>query len=289
MTVLIDFHTHSTASDGALDPITLVQRAADRGIDAFAITDHDTVAGYRLARSRFVGGEGVPALVPGVELSCRWSGTTIHVVGLGMDIDHPALVAGLCRLDKARLERGGKIAERLARRGMPGALDGALAVAGDSQLGRPHFAQWMVAQGHVESANEAFDRYLGQGKIGDVKAFWPELAEATGWIVDSGGVAIVAHPLKYRYTRTKLRRLLVDFQAAGGQAMELVCGPGHKAEQRQQLERLASELELSVSAGSDFHRDGPYAPELGVELRHLAGFPGVWEMPELALPAAMTE
>jgi predicted metal-dependent phosphoesterase TrpH len=289
MTVLIDFHTHSTASDGALDPLTLVQRAADRGIDAFAITDHDTVAGYRLARSQLAGGEGVPALVPGAELSCRWSGTTIHVVGLGMDIDHPALAAGLHRLDKARLERGAKIAERLARHGMPGALDGALAVAGDSQLGRPHFAQWMVAQGHVESANEAFDRYLGQGKIGDVKAFWPELAEVTGWIVDSGGVAIVAHPLKYRYTRTKLRRLLVDFQAAGGQAMELVCGPGHKAEQRQQLERLARELELSVSAGSDFHRDGPYAPELGVELRHLAGFPGVWEMPELALPAAVTE
>ena len=289
MTVLIDFHTHSTASDGALDPLALVQRAADRGIDAFAITDHDTVAGYRRARAQLENGDGVPALVPGVELSCRWSGTTIHVVGLGMDIDHPVLAAGLHRLDEARRERGVEIAERLARRGMPGSLEGALAVAGDSQLGRPHFARWMVAQGHVESANEAFDRYLGQGKTGDVKAFWPELAEVTGWIVDSGGIAVMAHPLKYRYTRTKLKRLLVDFQAAGGQGMELICGPGHKAEQRQQLERLARELKLFVSAGSDFHRDGPYAPELGVELRHLAGFPGVWEAPELALPVAVTE
>ena len=289
MTVLIDFHTHSTASDGALDPLVLVQRAAARGVAAFAITDHDTVAGYRRARTHGVDGDTGPALVPGVELSCRWSGTTIHVVGLGIDIDHPALAAGLSRLDRARLERGETIARRLARHGMTGALEGALALAGDSQLGRPHFAAWMVAQGHVESANEAFDRYLGQGKVGDVKAFWPELAEVTGWIVASGGVAVMAHPLKYRYTRSKLKRLLVDFKAAGGQAMELVCGPGHRAEQRLQLERLARELDLYASAGSDFHRDGPYAPELGVELRHLAGFPGVWEALGLALPAAATE
>ncbi len=288
-TVLIDFHTHSTASDGALDPLALLNRAAERGIAAFAITDHDTVAGYRRARAHCDSIAGAPALVPGVELSCRWSGTTIHVVGLGMDVEHPVLAEGLKRLDEARVDRGRKIDQRLAKRGMPGALEGALAVAGDSQLGRPHFASWMVEQGHVADANEAFDRFLGQGKIGDVKAFWPEMAEVTGWIVDSGGVAVVAHPLKYRYTRAKLRRLLVDFQAAGGQALELVCGPGHKAEQRMQLERLARELDLAVSAGSDFHRDGPYAPELGVELRHLAGFPGVWEALGLALPAATTE
>ena len=277
MTVLIDFHTHSTASDGALDPVALLQRAAERGIDAFAITDHDTVAGFRRAREYHSSIDGAPALVPGVELSCRWSGTTIHVVGLGMDIEHPTLVAGLQRLDEARLERGRKIDQRLARLGMPGSLEGALAEAGDSQLGRPHFAAWMVAEGHVADANEAFDRFLGQGKTGDVKAFWPELAEVTGWIVDSGGIAVVAHPLKYRYTRTKLRRLLVDFKAAGGQGMELVCGPGHRAEQRLQLERLARELELSVSAGSDFHRDSPYGPTLGVELPPIEGLRGVWE------------
>jgi len=285
MTVLIDFHTHSTASDGALDPITLVARAAERGVNAFAITDHDTVAGYRAARDHYSGTDAGPALIPGVELSCRWSGTTIHVVGLGMDIDHPVLAEGLARLDQARLERGRKIEERLAKKGIPDALAGALAVAGDSQLGRPHFAAWMVAEGHVADANEAFDRYLGQGKIGDVKAFWPELAEVTDWIVASGGVAVMAHPLKYRYTRTKLKRLLVDFREAGGSAMELICGPGHKREQRAQLERLAGEVGLAVSAGSDFHRDGPYAPQLGVELRLLAGFPGVWEALDLALPA----
>ena len=96
--------------------------------------------------------------------------------------------------------------------------------AGDSQLGRPHFAAWMVEQGHVADLNQAFDRYLGQGKTGDVKAFWPELAEVTGWIVAAGGVAVIAHPLKYRFTRMKLRRLVMDFMAAGGAAIEIISG-----------------------------------------------------------------
>lgn len=287
--MLIDFHTHSTASDGALDPMTLLQRAAERGVDAFAITDHDTVAGYRLARDHYNEVADCPALVSGVELSCRWSGTTIHVVGLGMDIDHPTLVEGLQRLEQARQDRGHKIGERLEKQGMPGALAGARAVAGSSQLGRPHFAAWMIAQGHVADANEAFDRFLGQGKIGDVKAFWPDMAEVTAWIVASGGVAVMAHPLKYRYTRTKLNRLLVDFQAAGGRAMELISGPGARSEQRAQLERLAGELGLLVSAGSDYHRDGPYAPQLGVESRHLGSFPGVWETLGLADNASYPE
>jgi predicted metal-dependent phosphoesterase TrpH len=240
------------------------------------------VAGYRAARTYYTGISGQMVLVPGVELSCRWSGTTIHVVGLGMDCEHPTLTAGLARLDRARLDRGAQIARRLAKLGMPGALEGALERAGQSQLGRPHFAAWMVDSGHVRDAGEAFDKYLGQGKTGDVKAFWPEMAEVTGWIVDSGGIAVMAHPLKYRYTRMKLRRLLVDFRGAGGRAMELACGhqqPG----QADQLRRLARELGLAVSAGSDFHRDGAYAPPLGVELRHLAGLPGVWEhLPESA-------
>ena len=274
--MLIDFHTHTTASDGALTPEALIDRALARGIDLFAITDHDTVAGYRAARAYYTGISAQMMLIPGVELSSRWSGTTIHVVGLGMDCEHPTLAAGLARLDRARLDRGAQIATRLARLGMPGALEGALEHAGQSQLGRPHFAAWMVESGHVRDAAQAFDKYLGQGKTGDVKAFWPEMAEVTGWIVDSGGVAVVAHPLKYRYTRTKLRRLLVDFRAAGGRAMELACGH-QQPDQVAQLRRLAQELELAVSAGSDFHRDGAYAPPLGVELRHLAGLPGVWE------------
>lgn len=273
--MLIDFHTHTTASDGALDPGAMLARASEAGIELLAITDHDTVAGYRAAYA-LSGDYPDVRLVPGVEYSCRWSGTTIHIVGLGMDCDHPAMREGLSLLGNARIERGAKIAKRLEDRGFSGALAGALAEAGESQLGRPHFASWMVAQSHVKDHNEAFSKYLGQGKVGDVKAFWPDMSQVVGWIVDAGGVAVIAHPLKYKFTRMKLRRLVVDFAAAGGKAVEVLSGR-QTPEQIKQLQRLADEFELEVSAGSDFHRDSPYSAALGVELRRLQSPSGVWQ------------
>ncbi|WP_347136873.1 PHP domain-containing protein [Parahaliea mediterranea] len=272
--MLIDFHTHSTASDGELSPADLLARAVARNIRYFAITDHDTVEGYLAVRDAALGED--LTLVSGVEFSCRWSGVTVHIVGLGMDVAHPAMREGLARLATARHERGAKIARRLDKLGFPGALDGAVAEAGDSQLGRPHFAAWMLAQGHVATVGEAFDKYLGQGKPGDVKAFWPELAEVTGWIVAAGGVAIVAHPLKYKLTASKLRRLVADFRAAGGTALELVNGR-QTPDQTAQLRRLARECCLAVSAGSDYHRDSTFGPQLGVEFRAPEGLPCVWE------------
>ncbi len=274
--MLIDFHTHTTASDGALSPEQLVDRARSRGIQLFAITDHDTVAGYRAAAAYYSPSEGEMSLLAGLEFSCVWSGATIHVVGLGVDCTHPVLEQGVARLAAARIDRGNVIAERLEKLGFPGALEGALLAAGDSQLGRPHFAAWMVEQGHVADVGTAFDRYLGRGKPGDVKAFWPTLAEVTGWIVAAGGVAVLAHPLKYKLTRSKLHRLVADFKDAGGEAVEVVNGR-QTPEQTRQLCRLALECALEVSLGSDFHRDGPWTAELGVELRHLGSLRGVWE------------
>ncbi|WP_235898478.1 PHP domain-containing protein [Parahaliea maris] len=262
--MLIDFHTHSSASDGELSPGDLLARARERGIRAFAITDHDTVGGYLAVRDSAL--DNTMTLVSGVEFSCRWSGVTVHIVGLGMEVEHPAMQEGLDRLAGARLERAAKIGARLEKLGFAGALAGAEAEAGDSQLGRPHFAAWMVAQGHVGDFNEAFDKYLGQGKTGDVKAFWPELEEVTRWIVDAGGTAIIAHPLKYKFTRTKLQRLVLDFKQAGGSALELVNGR-QNPEQTATLRRLALECDLAVSAGSDFHRDSSFGPDLGVEFR----------------------
>jgi len=274
--VLIDFHTHTTASDGALSPPELLARARERKLAMLAITDHDSVEGYRLALDEYTQKEGQLRLVSGVEFSCRWSGTTIHIIGLGMDCDHPAMAEALATLAVAREERGRKIAARLEALGFSGALQGALAEAGDSQLGRPDFAAWMVGLGHVSDHSEAFDKYLGQGKTGDVKAFWPELAAVTDWIVAAGGVAVIAHPLKYKFTRMKLRRLVIDFVDAGGRALELVSG-NQTSDQVAQLRRLATEFDLEVSVGSDFHRDGPYSPQPGVELPRLEGLRGVWE------------
>ena len=277
--MLIDFHTHTAASDGALSPRDLVALARERKLAMLAITDHDTVAGYLAVAEQGPEYTQDPAglrLIPGVELSCRWSATTIHILGLGMDCRHPAMGEALAWLDTARIERGKKIAQRLEALGFAGALDGALAEAGDSQLGRPHFSAWMVGQGHVTDHNQAFDKYLGQGKTGDVKAFWPELAQVVEWIVAAGGVAVIAHPLKYNFTRMKLRRLVIDFMAAGGTGIEIASGY-QTPDQSAQLRRLASEFALEVSVGSDYHRDAPYSPRPGVEIPALDGLRGVWE------------
>jgi len=276
MTVLIDFHTHTLASDGALAPSELVARALASKIDMLAITDHDTVAGYEAAAAYHRQHPGGMRLIPGIELSCQWSGTTIHILGLGIDGEHPDMCGALAGMTTARRERGVMIASRLATQGFHGALQGALEQAGDSQLGRPHFAAWMVQQGHVRDHNQAFDQYLGQGKTGDVKAFWPALTEVTRWITASGGVAVVAHPLKYRFTGMKLRRLIVDFMAAGGGGIEVLSGC-QTTDQLAQLQRLAREFDLEVSVGSDFHRDAPYSAPVGVESAPFEGLRGVWE------------
>lgn len=280
--MLIDFHTHTTASDGALDPCELVARALGSNIELLAITDHDTMAGHEAAAAYHRESPGGMRLIPGIEFSCRWSGVTIHILGLDVDAGHPVMREALVRMAAARIERGEKIAKRLAARGFHGALAGALQEAGESQLGRPHFAAWMVEQGYVADINQAFDQYLGQGKTGDVKAFWPELAEVVGWIVAAGGAAVIAHPLKYRFTGMKLRRLIEAFVAAGGCGIEVLSGRQTR-DQTAHLSRLARDFDLEVSLGSDFHRDAPYSAELGVESTPFKGLRCVWER---WLPAA---
>ncbi|MEQ8517372.1 MAG: PHP domain-containing protein [Chromatocurvus sp.] len=272
MTVRVDFHTHTLASDGALAPAELMTRAAQAGVSMLAMTDHDTLEGYLEGR-HLAAGHGV-SLVPGVELSCQWSGAGIHVVGLGFDVDAPVLADGIASLQAARAGRAEEIAARLEKRGYAGALAGARACAGGSQIGRPHFARWMVDAGHVADVGVAFHRYLGRGRIGDVKACWPSLASVTGWLADAGGIAVVAHPLQYRFTRMKLRRLLTDFRAAGGRGLEILSGR-QEANQTAAMARLARDFDLYASVGSDFHRDSTYGPSLGVESRLMAGMPNV--------------
>jgi predicted metal-dependent phosphoesterase TrpH len=273
--MIIDFHSHSHASDGALSPEDLIAQAVAAGVSQFAITDHDTVAGYKQALAAVSELSEDFTLVPGVELSCQWSGSTIHVLGLGMDVDHPVFKEGLARLSAGRKERAGIIADKLEKAGMPGALEGALARSGVSQIGRPHFAAWMVAAGHVSDANQAFDKYLGSGKMGDVKSCWPELAEVTAWIDRAGGTAILAHPLKYRFTRAKLKRLLADFGAAGGRGMEVYSGR-QTQDQTLDLCKLANSLELIASVGSDFHRHYEYGAPLGVDVTRLPTAVDLW-------------
>lgn len=277
--MIVDFHTHSLASDGALTPLELVRRAKAAGVRQFALTDHDTTAGYLSVRHTSEADE--VGLISGVELSCRWATTTVHVVGLNFDADASQIIAVVEQLTQAREERAKKIAMRLAGVGIDGALEGAKAVANESQIGRPHFATWMVEVGAVNSVTEAFDKYLGAGKIGDVKMFWPPLSDVVQAITQAGGVAILAHPLKYRLTGMKLRALINDFKAAGGGAIEVLNGRQPETDLKR-LSQLAEGNGLMCSVGSDFHRDFEYGPKLGIDVGRLPDGVYVWDALEVS-------
>ena len=272
----VDLHCHTTASDGALNPLLLCQRAVDHGVELLAITDHDTVAGVQAVREQ-LRNNPLPALrlLNGVEYSSVWSHLGVHVVGLGIDDAHPATIAACRFFAEARRERADMIGARLTKLGMPGAVEGASALAGDAQIGRPHFARYLLAQGYVRSEDEAFERFLGAGKPGDIKTLWPELAEVVDWIRAAGGVPVLAHPIKYRLTAARLRRLVADFTAAGGQAVEVVVGR-QLADESRFVGQLCRQHELAASVGSDFHAPSTWC-ELG-EIRELpAGCVPVWE------------
>ena len=186
--MLIDFHTHTTASDGALSPSQLLLRAVDRGVEALALTDHDTLSGWRATQS--LQSNGI-TLVCGVELSCQWGGATIHVVGLNVNANADPLIDMIDHLQRLRGDRAVKIAAKLEQLGAAGALVGAQALAGDGAICRPHFAHWLVAEGHMPSVSRAFDKWLGNGKPGDIKTLWPNLAETIAVIVAAGADSLV--------------------------------------------------------------------------------------------------
>ena len=272
--MIVDFHTHSLASDGALPHAELLQQAKSAGVTRFAITDHDTLSGYPSVKDTDIAQE--VGLISGVELSCRWASTTIHVVGLAFDDSSLAITSMVKSLPEARVERAKTIAHRLEKAGFAGALKGAQETADESQIGRPHFAQWMVEMGHVNSLTAAFDKYLGAGKIGDVKTFWPSMTDVVGEITKAGGVAVLAHPLKYKLTGMKLRALLTDFKEAGGESLEILNGRQPEADMKR-LSQMADSLGFLVSAGSDFHRSFEYGPTLGVDTDRLAAGHYVWD------------
>lgn len=276
----VDLHMHSTASDGALSPTELVALSAQRGLSHIALTDHDTMAGIEEA-GLAAQAEGL-CLVAGCELSTQWRGVSIHMVALMPGGLRGALVEGLNHQHAARVKRAEVIAERLEKAGLVDALAKARAQAGsDRPLGRPDFARALVADGLVPDWATAFKRYLGSGKKGDVKMHWPSLSEATAWVVASGGVAVVAHPLRHGLTRRKRGMLLDDFMAAGGQGAELVSGQQNPDVTRD-LARQLAERELYASVGSDFHFPGGHAaPGSFSTVPRTAARP-IWQHPRLA-------
>jgi hypothetical protein len=247
-----DLHCHTTASDGRLTPNELADAVAALDLEVFALTDHDTIDGYAALKA-----EGklkaAKHWVSGIEFSCVALKQTIHIVGLDFDEQHPGFIQALQVQAQRRRERGEVIAQRLLKLGLPDVYQAALAFAGSAEsLGRPHFARALVQANACKNEQQAFDRWLGNGKPGDVKLHWPDLAEVVGWINDAGGVAVLAHPLRYKMTFSKLRQLITQFDQAGGAGVEVV-GQQAPADKLKHLVRTVKSHGLAASGGSDFH------------------------------------
>ena len=257
-----DLHSHSNASDGSLAPAQLLAHAAECGVDVLAITDHDTLDAYDS-----LDGESLDLrLITGIELSTTWNRTGVHVLGLNVNPDNGDLQNGVARQKRIRLERAHDIADRLEKCGIPECFDAVVEIAGGDYIGRPHFAEHLVNTGVVKDSKTAFRKYLGAGKAGDVRHGWASMDEAVQWIVSAGGTAVLAHPAKYGLTKSRTLALADDFRQSGGRGIEVVCGPQQDSTTAY-LARLANELELDASCGSDFHgpgrpwsRPGGFAP-----------------------------
>lgn len=247
---MIDLHCHSTASDGTLTPSELVALAHKRGVKHLALTDHDTVAGIPGAIE--CGLELGVNIIPGVEFSALWNGLNIHILGLNFDSRSDVIKAATARQEESRFSRAMTIADRLNKKGFDGLYDAAIEKSQGHAPGRPHIALAMVDKGYAGSVSEAFKKYLGSGKVGDVKSMWPSVAEVVSWITDAGGSAVIAHPRKYNMTVTKLRRLIEDFVDAGGEGLEVITS-GQKQGEIGLLADLCLRHGLKGSLGSDFH------------------------------------
>lgn len=256
--LIFDLHSHTTLSDGSLEPRELINRAVERGVDTLAITDHDTLAAY----GELPPLDGAIKLVAGIELSTQWESTGIHVLGLNVDLGSDAIQAAAKIQSGIRLERAQRIGERLKKKGIEGAFEAAREISHGSYIGRPHFARHLVNIGKVDSISAAFKKYMGDGKAGDVKKLWADLPQIISWIRDANGIAVLAHPLKYKLTRTKLKRMLDDFVQAGGQGMEVVSGQ-QQPYLTNDMAQLCVHKNLLASCGSDFHGPGTPWSELG--------------------------
>ncbi|MCE7576147.1 PHP domain-containing protein [Aliivibrio fischeri] len=271
----IDLHSHTTASDGRLSPTELVERAVSFDVKVLAITDHDSVAGLDEAHAA-IKDQNLPLqLINGIEISTLWSNKDIHVVGLNLDIHHPDLIELIKNQEARRDARAIKMAERLEKAGYEGALEGAKALAGDGTLTRAHFGKWLVDEGHAKTMQAVFKKFLTRNNIGYVPPDWCTIEEAVNVIHKAGGVAVLAHPGRYKLTAKWIKRLLAAFVEAKGDAMEVAL-PQQGVQERRVLADYAIQFELEASQGSDFHYSSPWT-ELGRNLWLPEGVAPVWQ------------
>ena len=246
-----DLHCHSVVSDGTLSPEALAERAKANGVELWALTDHDEVGGLQRAAAA-AKANGIHFLT-GAEISVTFAGETVHIVGLGFDADNPAMVQGLHATRGGRQQRAIEMADGLAKVGILGAYEGALKFVGNPELiSRTHFARFLVESGACSNTSEVFRKYLTEGKPGYVPHRWATLKDAVTWITQAHGVAVIAHPGRYKFTANEEYALFTEFKAHGGQAVEVVTG-SHSPPEYIKYAETAKEFGLAASRGSDFH------------------------------------
>ncbi len=274
MSLIYDLHTHTTASDGLLSPEALVIKAKASGIDVLAVTDHDTTAGITQAVDE-ANRQNIK-LLAGIELSVSWTDKNFHIVGLNIDPDSSALKKSLKTTRSLRERRAIEIGKRLDKHGVSNAYHEARELAGINTITRSHFARVLIEQGFAKDSREVFKKYLVHNKPGYVKTDWIAMETGIKLINRSGGLAILAHPMRYNITASWLRKFLVAFKESGGNGIEVVTGSSNSDEIRT-VASYARRFELTGSAGSDFHGfDNTW-----IKLGHLAPMPEsvtpVWE------------
>ncbi len=263
-------------SDGTLTPEALAARAKANGVELWALTDHDEIGGQARALAA-AHAHGMQYLT-GVEISVTFIGHTVHIVGLGFDVDNPALVQGLRATRGGRTQRAREMAEGLARVGIAGAFEGALPFVGNPDLiSRTHFARFLVESGVCKDTPEVFRKYLTEGKPGFVEHRWATLKDAVTWITGAGGVAVVAHPARYKFTPNEEYALFTEFKGFGGQGVEVVTG-SHSAAEYVSYAHTAREFGLAASRGSDFHSPTDSHTELGTLPLLSSELTPVWEL-----------
>ena len=271
-----DLHCHSVVSDGTLTPEALAERAAANGVELWALTDHDEIGGQAraAAAAKTVG----MRYITGVEISVTFLGKTVHIVGLGIDTDNADLREGLERTRGGRRLRAQDMAEGLAKVGIKGAFEGALQYVGNPDLiSRTHFARHLVETGACKDTNEVFRKYLTDGKPGFVEHRWATLKDAVGWITGASGMAVIAHPARYKFTPNEEFALFTEFKGHGGRGVEVVTG-SHSAAEYVTYAATAQEFGLAASRGSDFHSPLESHTELGTLPYLPGGLTPVWEL-----------
>ena len=271
-----DLHCHSVVSDGTLTPEDLAARAAANGVELWSLTDHDEIGGQRQAAAA-ADGHGLKYLT-GTEISVTFAGETVHIVGLGFDPEDSGLQQGLTSTRSGRDVRAQEMAQQLERVGIMGAYEGALKFVGNPALiSRTHFARFLVEAGVCQDTNEVFRKFLTEGKPGFVPHRWASLKDALRWITQAGGLAVIAHPARYKFTANEEFALFTEFRAHGGQGVEVVTG-SHTAAEYVKYGQMAREFELAASRGSDFHSPDESHTDLG-KLPFLQGeLTPVWEL-----------